>query len=379
MKTYSIIYALLAFVVIGCSTSDDSTLPEEKEEEQIVYEADYVLLQQSNGQLSVQMLEADESEFDVSSAESTFANVPLPDITFQNGSMFAFYTKVSDCDGQVTIHDFDEDISTTVDVFGDLLACDLTVTSIALDGDILYVAYYKEETSKINKYYVRTLDLASEANNREDIELDKKPSQMVVTNGRLFVLTLDWDITDEYELSVIDTTTLTVVHGIGLGYNVKRIFEDNQKNIIISYQELHTVLNSSTLAVKYVNYEEATAPKFSGSKMYCFDASGRLFYIRPDDSETSGVPAIYDFANNKALLYYYGNFLTETQLTFEFKLGQTTMVSYDDGNNVMLVGYQKSDNGLKGGLLRIQLEPEPKFLDNLDLDGVPYQIYYKDE
>lgn len=378
MKTYSIIYAFLAFVVIGCSTSDDSTLPEENQEEQITYEADYVLLQQSNGQLSVEMLEADDSELEVSSAESTFANVPLPDVTFRKASTFAFYTKVSDCDGQVTIHDFETEESTSVDVFGDLLECDLTVTSITLDGDILYVAYYIEETSKITKYYVRTLDLANDAN-KMDIELDKKPSQMVVTNGRLFVLTLDWDITDEYELSVIDTTSLTVLHEVDLGYNVKRIFEDHQKNIIVSYQELHTVLNSTTLAVKYVNYEEATAPKFSASEMNCFDASGRLFYIRPDDSGLLGVPAIYDFADNKVLLYYYGNFLTATQLTFEFKIGQTTMVSYDDDNNVMLVGYQKSDDGLKGGLLRIQLEPEPKFLDNLDLNGVPYQVFYKNQ
>jgi hypothetical protein len=64
-------------------------------------------------------------------------------------------------------------------------------------------------------------------------------------------------------------------------------------------------------------------------------------------------------------------------LEFEYKIGDTTMASYDDTNSIMLVGYQKIDDESKGGLLRIRLEPAPELLDNLDLEGVPYQLFYQ--
>jgi hypothetical protein len=132
------------------------------------------------------------------------------------------------------------------------------------------------------------------------------------------------------------------------------------------------------MGVQYIGYEEGKEPLFHGSEFNCFDDQGRLFYKRPnEDGEQSNIPAIYDFANNLAILYFYENFLTASQLEFEYKIGDTTMVSYDDINNIMIVGYQKMDNENKGGLLRIQLEPTPKLLDNLDLDAVPRQLFYQ--
>ncbi|MGB5497344.1 MAG: hypothetical protein WBM77_00260 [Maribacter sp.] len=378
MKTYSIIYALLALVVIGCSKSSDSPPIEEIEEQENFFNADYILLQESSGVLSTQLLESSETRIDLSPAESTFTNVPFSDVIFLKGSIFANYTKLTDCSGQVTVHDFSDDTSNIVAVFDDLVACNLSVTSIFIEGNTLYVSYVLEETSKIDTYHVRAIDLSVSEDNFVDVELDKKPLQLVFTNGKLFVLTIDLEITDEYSLSVIDGASTTVIHEIGLGYDVVQIFQDAEQNMIIAYQELHTVLNSNTMGVQYISYEEGKEPMFSDSKFNCFDSQGRLFYKRPvDDAVYSNIPAIYDFSNNLAILYFYENFLTESQLEFEYKIGDTTMVSYDDANSIMLVGYQKMDDASKGGLLRIQLEPVPELLDNLDLDGVPYQLFYQ--
>lgn len=377
MKTYSIIYALLALVVVGCSKSSDSQLIQEIEEKETFFEADYILLQESNGVLSTQLLKSSETRIDLSPAESTFANAPFSDVSFLKGSIFANYTKLTDCGGQVTIHDFSDDTSNIVAVFDDLVACNLSVTSIIIEGNMLYVSYVLEETSKINTYFVRAIDLSAPEDNIVDVALDKKPLQMVFTNDRLFVLTIDLEITDEHSLSVIDGSS-TVIHEIDLGYDVEQIFADADQNMIIVYQELHTVLNSNTMSVQYTNYEDGKEPMFSDSKFNCFDGQGRLFYKRPiEDAVYSNIPAIYDFSNNLAILYFYENFLTASQLEFEYKIGDTTMVSYDDTNNIMLVGYQKLDDESKGGLLRIQLEPAPELLDNLDLDGVPYQLFYQ--
>ena len=54
------------------------------------------------------------------------------------------------------------------------------------------------------------------------------------------------------------------------------------------------------------------------------------------------------------------------------------MVAYDAKNNLLLVGYVKSDDQDTGGLLRILLsDPTHLFVDNIDLDGVPYEIFIK--
>ena len=378
MKTYSIIYALLASVVIGCSNSSDSQLIEEIEEKESFFNADYILLQENNSVLSAQLLKSSETRIDLSPAESTFSNVPFSDVLFLKESIFANYTKLTDCSGQVTIHDFSDDTSNIVAVFDDMVECNLSVTSIIVEGNILYVSYVLEETSKIDTYFVRAMDLSVSEDNIVDIVLDNKPLQMAFTNGRLFVLTIDLEITDEHSLSVIDGANKTVIHEIGLGYDVEQIFADTDQNVIISYQELHTILNSSTIGAQYIGYEDGKEPMFSDSKFNRFDDQGRLFYKRPiEDAVYSKIPAIYDFSNNLAILYFYENFLTTSQLEFEYKIGDTTMVTYDDINNIMLVGYQKLDDDKKGGLLRIQLEPVPELLDNLDLDGVPYQLFYQ--
>lgn len=92
-------------------------------------------------------------------------------------------------------------------------------------------------------------------------------------------------------------------------------------------------------------------------------------------SKYSLIPAVYDFNKNSAILYAFENFLTETQLDFELEIENTTLVHYDEVNNLLLIGYKKSGEDKKGGLLRINPVPQPKFAGNLDLDGIPYALY----
>ena len=87
------------------------------------------------------------------------------------------------------------------------------------------------------------------------------------------------------------------------------------------------------------------------------------------------IPAVYDFETNTAFLYYYENFLSEQEQLVEFEIGDTSMVSYDAKNNLILIGYQKSGDPGKGGLLRVRPIPNPAFIDNIDLNGVPFQMY----
>lgn len=378
MKAYSIIYALLALVVIGCSISSDADSMEEIGNEETFFNADYVLLQATNDSLSTQLLKSSETRIDLSTSESAFSNVQLSNILFAKESIFASYTQLANCSGQVTLHDFSDDTSKVIPLFEDLVGCNLTVTAFTIEGTMLYIAYVLEETSKINTYFVRALDLSISEDNGIDIELDTKPTQMEYANDRLFVLTIDLEITDEYSLVVIDGASTMVIHEIGLGYDVERIFADTNQNMIIAYLELHTVLNTDTMGVAYTSYEAGKEPMFHNREFNSFDSKGRLFYTKPVQDEVYfNIPAIYDFTKNLTTLYFYENFLTASQLEFEYEIGDTTMVSYDDSNSIMLVGYQKKGDSNKGGLLRIQLEPVPELLDNLDLDAVPFHIFYQ--
>jgi hypothetical protein len=51
------------------------------------------------------------------------------------------------------------------------------------------------------------------------------------------------------------------------------------------------------------------------------------------------------------------------------------MVSFDAKNNLILIGYKKKGDNAKGGLMRIKPIPDPKFLDNVNLEGIPMALF----
>lgn len=133
------------------------------------------------------------------------------------------------------------------------------------------------------------------------------------------------------------------------------------------------------MAVQYTNYGPDTQPQFTDSKFNHFDVTGRMYYEMPPGQHSSYpvIPEVYDFEEQLVILYAYENFLSEAQRNFEFEIESTTMVCYDDKNELMLIGYKKIGSSNKGGLLRIKPTPEPAMIDNLDVDGIPYKLFVK--
>lgn len=363
-------------MTIGCSKSSDAIGAQENDDFQ---KTDYVLLLKSNEEITSQLLNISKSKVTLSSENSNFARTAFPSKVLQKDSRFGYYQKSNSCNGEFVLHDFTDDTSKRVAVFPDLSDCELEVTSFEYFGDQLYIAYEVTDALNSPAYFLRIIDLDDSVIAKIDIELSKKPLQLAIAKDFLFILTLDLEVTDENSLSILELSTNDLVHEIGLGYNVGQIFTNTKQDIIIAYPELHTVLNSETWSVNHVGYDSGKEPKFHASVNHFLEKDGRLFYSMPVENAThSEIPAIYDFTKSLTTLYYYGNFLTSVQLEEEFKVGTTTMVSYDPINKVMLVGYQKKDDLNAGGLLRIQLEPEPKFLDNTNLEGAPHYIYIQE-
>ena len=373
MKTYTILCALLALVIMSCSQSDNGS---GEEEENKSIEADYVTLLSKDGILMPQLLNANAEVITLNPAQSSLTENTIPDLSYAEGSYFLQYHKDDKCSGLATVHDFKNDTTTNIVVFTDLNDCKLTATAIAKSGNALFISYVVTSADP-NDYMVRIIDLDTSDFSYVDVVLDKKPIDLTIANNRLFILTLDEFISDENSLSVVDMSNNSLIHEMGLGYNVRRIFTDVQKNVIISYDELHTTLNSGTMAFEYTQYESDTAPKFSDSESSNFDPDGRLFYPMEPGSNSAYplIPAIYDFSKKLVVLYAYENFLTEAKRNFEYEIKTTTAVGYDEKNALMLVGYKKKSGSSKeGGLLRIKLAPEPALIDNIDLDGVPTEI-----
>lgn len=212
-----------------------------------------------------------------------------------------------------------------------------------------------------------------------DIALTNPPKDMAFANDRLFVLTLDVLDSGKNALSVINTKTDIIIHNQLLSFDARRIFRGPQESIIVSYDHLHTTINSTTLANNNTMYGEGIEPNFKQASSLRIDSEGKLYYDMPGGSHSSypTISAIYDFEENSAVLYAYENFLTEAQRNFEYEIERTTMVSYDEANNLLLIGYKKKGHQNKGGLLRIKPAPAPKFIDNTNLEGVPYELHIR--
>ncbi|MRH99779.1 hypothetical protein GH721_04455 [Kriegella sp. EG-1] len=383
MKTYNLFYALLACAILSCSKSDTNNEGNGGDGVTSGADASYNLLVKDNGQLSSTLINATAEVLIKNPATSAFEDISIPDLVYSDQSIFTTYHKDTNCGGVISQFDFTDNTMTTIDLFTELSDCNLNVTAITHSNDKFYLTYHLDDS---NNYFIRIIDSSITESNFIDVPLKSEsydptyiPKELVFANEKLFILGHDASATDEYHLLIMGSSNNTLMSDINLGFEVKQIFKNPSENIIVSYNNLHSEVNSSTLKIKYTNYNESTAPNFINSKYNYFDKNGRMYYEMPpgDHSSYAIIPAVYDFDNQLAILYAYENFLTEAQSIFEFKIENTTMVSYDDKNDFIIVGYKKMESANKGGILRIKPAPEPALIDNLDVDGIPYKLYVR--
>ncbi|CAM3493912.1 hypothetical protein ZORO111902_12935 [Zobellia roscoffensis] len=376
MKTYNLIYACMALLVlIGCSKTDSDNLGENEKEKSV--QANYTLIVKNQGNLSGTLFNVEDEALTIKTEESKFTSVSSPDLSYEENSVLTTYNKKTNCSGMLTVHDFNDDSSVSHDVFTDLGSCNLTAKSIVRKGGKIYIAYDLHISSTVDEFYVRVLDVSVSEPTFIDVELNQRPLELAYANNRLFVLGVDEAVTDENSITVVDANANTVIHNQLVGFDVRRIFTNPANNIIISYDNLHSTLNSETMALLYTSYGEGKEPNFTKSSTLHFDSAGKMYYQMSPTAYSifPVIPAIYDFSKNLTVLYAYENFMTETQLNFEFNVEKTTMVSYDEENNLLLIGYKKTSGENKGGLLLIKPEPDPELLNSIDVEGIPTSIF----
>ena len=374
MQTYKPFTMLLACTLLCCSKSDQDQGSGEETVSGV--QVDYTMILEHNGQWSGSLINADLEHVFLDNGGSSFNPTEVSELTYREGTTFSQFIKDSDGKGEIAYYDFGAGQEETIDVFEDFGICTLEPKAIAHSPTKLFMAFglWNEVTLK-NDYFIRTIDRKTEE--VKDIPVDKEPSQLAFSNNRLFALCLDAKGTGIYSLVVVDANAGNQIHEISLGLDAQKIAINSEGNILVSFAGMHTIIDSSMLkSISEVRYNAGKDPKFGSLTEGVFN-DGKLYYRRP--KEISGsitqIPAVYDFAGNVATYYYYENFLTEAQLQFEYNIEDTSMVSYDAKNNLILIGYRKAGNAQLGGLLRIKPAPDPKIIDNTNLDGIPYAIF----
>ncbi|PIB39007.1 hypothetical protein [Maribacter sp. 4G9] len=367
--TYKVGILLMAFLA-ACSKSDTDT---QENETPVSIEADYTLLMDQNGVLTTQSLQTSENGMVAKSNDLDFPPFPTTNISYADGNSFSFFEVTSDCKGRILRFDFDSGTYELIETFLNPNACDLNITAIANDNTHVFLSFIKSEVGKADSHYIRIINI-TDVESPMDVELNLKPISVVPSNGRLFVLTHDEEITDENGISVIDIDGQSIIYEKLIGFNAKKIFKNPEGNIVISYPELHTTLNSMSFEEVYTQYGETLRPSLYSATYTIFDSRGKMYYILGTEDESNvEIPAVYDFQSNLATLYYFENFLSETELKSELNIQSATAIGYDEENRFILVGYKKRDSD-SGGILRLTPSPDFAYIDAVEMDGIPIAI-----
>lgn len=373
MKTYLFISMFIACLVMGCSEEGVG----DKIDESPSLKADYTVLLHKDGHMKTALLNADSDGITINPGIGDFEMVPVPQQFYRNGNQMGFYSSKEDCSGNITVHDFSDGTTAQTTAFTEDLNCDRNVKSIAFSGNKALLAYVVPKDTKKDDYYLRILDLSEGSNSFEDVSLAKEPIQLLVSNNKAFVLCLDADITNKYSLMSINIDSGVLTHEVVLGTDVLKISKDGMGNILVSYPNLHNLIDGNTMILGVTtNYLLGKEPKFGYTKQE-YLGEQTMYYPMESGSKSSypHIAAVYDFKENLSILYIYENFLSLEERNLKYEIEDTTMVSYDAKNNLILIGYSKKGDSGKGGLMRIKPIPDPKFVDNINLDGIPMELF----
>lgn len=382
MITYKYCYCIVALFVLGCSKPDNGHSSGDSADGTDV---NYTVMLKKDAILQQVSFTADARFIHPGNPEAEPRILNFPQLSYRDGNSISLYTRQPDCSGEVAWFDFNTDRKVTIPVFTDLTSCEIDVISIAHSGDYVYLAYsYPGSELKEKHYFIRVVDVADGMDGYGEYELSGEPVQMVYSNNRMFILSRDEEKAEKdgvegFELVVLNPADGALIHAINLNEAAQKIFRTGAGHIMVSYPELHMLIDSQTLGIlTTVRYNKGTEPNFGAAENAYFDLLGNLYYPMPTGLSGTAyetIPGVYDFENNTSILYYYENFLTESERKFVYEIGDTSLVAFDAANNIILVGYRKLGGNGKGGLLRIRPTPGLELVDNTDLDGIPYELF----
>ncbi|WP_405382391.1 hypothetical protein [Maribacter sp. LLG6340-A2] len=375
MKTYKYVACLgMALSILACETPTNTDL----EVPSSIIEAGYTVFLEKDNQISAIVLTSNETGLTLKEASTDFEKISSSVQKFRDRQYLGYYF-TNNCEANVQLYNADEDSTFRTAVFTDVNPCNLQVTALAYTDKALYISYIQQLDGKNNYFALRAIPRTTHSETSYiDIQLDKKPIDVISSKGRLFILTKDEYESNAYYLSVIDEDSKEQLTELDLGNDATKLLKNNSGHIVVAYPELHTTLDPISLDKTYTMYGKGTEPGFLTAKDIYMDATGQIYYQKTATSATvTEVPAVYNFEKNSTIVYLYENFLTKSELDVKYNIASTTAIGFDEANEFILIGYKKKNETQQGGILRLSTAPEFKVVDHIDLEGVPQSFFIK--
>lgn len=374
MNTERLAVLLLGLMLSSCSKSEDNTGAPPVDSG---IATEYTIFLEQDGEISSTGINADALSLSQGSNGITGLPGGSPEITYRDGNSFSFLRVLPDCNPEIRHLTSSGTLMEPKEPFGATPDCESRFISLAHSGEYVFIGYSSPAagTGEI-LYNIRILALSDSHAPLAAIALENEPLQLVWSGTRLFVLIYD-TLSGKYTLTPYNIQNGASEGSLDLGSGVLKILKNPAGQLLVSYDGQHLLVDAASLQIiSRVLYTDGKDPRYGDSPATFFDPSGVLYYAMPtgfNNTSFAHIAGVYDFSKHTAYLYYFENYLSAERIAL-YGIGDTRSVAFDHHNGLLLIGYVKAGTSGKGGLLRIKPVPDPEFIDQTDLDGVPLHL-----
>lgn len=374
MNTQRLAVLLLGLLLLSCSKSEDS---DGTPTEDSGVATKYTMLLEQGDMINSTGFNADALTVSPGGNQITGLPVEFPEITYREGNSFSFLRVLPDCNPEIRHLSGSGSLLKIDSFFGDTQVCERRYISLAHSAEHVFLGNSSPGTGiKETLHHIRILAMDNSTPLVGRIALENEPIQLFWSEPRLFVLEYNIE-TGMYTLAAYNIQNGESEGELDLGTGVMKVLKNPAGQLLVSYQVRHVVVDTASLQIiGRVLYNDGKDPRYGESPATYFDPSGILYYAMPTDFNNTTfahIAGVYDFAKYTAYMYYFENYLNAEDIE-RYGIGDTKSVAFDHHNGLLLIGYEKEGSTGKGGLLRVKPVPEPKFIDQTDLEGVPLHL-----
>lgn len=373
MRTFLPVLLAGLWLFISCTSDATGEAPKDEQPDSGIATS-YSIFLEENGTYSLQDISADALDFEALGTVDVSA-MAAPLFSDIEQSVFGILLPGTNC--EVDVLTYTPQASSKHSILTGLDACAIDIIGFAQSLQASYILYKREDPiSFALRYSVRRI--SADGTDFTDSELPGRALDLDFSSGKLFVLTYLSGSESESALLEFnpDLSGTPEIHPVSTGG--KLLTSLGTDRLLLGYEDAHQIYNSATMSlVDNILYQPGTEPGFTYERPLS-DPSGNILYYLFDDPQTTDkerIAAIYESNRRTLVLYLVENFLSPDQREFQYDVGAVTAVGYDAANGLLIIGYARATRANQGGLLRLKLEPEFQFLDQLDLPAVPRIIY----
>ena len=337
---------------------------------------EYTLIPNPGISNDLMQISADATTLDLLPKDQVMPASDSPFQWHQNEKAFSIILRGSDCLAKAILYEPGSGTLFQRVALEGLDPCTIEISSLAHDGRIVYMLYTSLATdTEPEHFWLRKLPM--NGGTPQDLMLSERPVDLDVVAGRLQILTSGEGDTPISTIRTIDLQELEEVEFVQIGYDAKMILRLGQDKVLVGFEDAHMLLSGISLElIEQVRYQSGSEPDLIANHPWASADGSSLYYTYPSiNPDLPGdIGGVYEINRRTLVLYAFENFLDPEQREIQYDIGQATAIGSDPDNGLLLIGYENSKDPSKGGMLRLQLQPEFRFVDQLALPAPPIAI-----